>query len=135
MGYISCAAIALYGTKEKVELVDNLLLQRLTPEYDRDLFERLKQVVDTDEERMIVWTFDDIKWYADMDAYKDMLFTWVEEINDATPDHEKNFRLAVDFVRVGESAEDNEEQFSSDSEYALSITRRIELPDNFTWRC
>ena len=135
MGYRSCAAIALYGTKEKVDLVDILLLQRLSPEYDRDLFERVKQVVDTNEERMIVWTFDDIKWYEIMNAYKDMLFGWVEEINDAVPDHEKNFRLAVDFVRVGESSDDNEEQFSNDSEYALSITRRIELPDNFTWRC
>ena len=134
MGYRSCVALLLYGTPEKVDMVDNMLIQRLDPEYDRALFERVKQVRDEEEERTILWTFDDIKWYSELDSYKDAMFSWVHDINEAEPDHERKYKLAVEFVRVGEEYEDNETAYSDFSDCALSISRKIEIPDNFEWR-
>lgn len=142
MGYRSCAAIALYGTPSKVDMVENMLLQKLDPAYDRDLFERARQMQDreikhehsTSTRRTIVWTFDNIKWYEAMDSYKNDLFEWAEEINDAVPAHEKDFHLAVEFVRFGEDDSDIERDGSSDSDYAMYVSRSIELPEGFTWK-
>ena len=134
MGYRSCVALMLYGTPEKVDMVEAMLVQRLDPEYDRALFERLKQVCDEEGERTILWTFDDIKWYSELDSYKDDLFRWVDDINEAVPDHERDYKLAVEFVRVGEEYEDNEVAYSIYADNALEISRKIEIPDNFEWR-
>lgn len=134
MGYRSCVALMLYGTPEKVDMVEAMLVQRLDPEYDRALFERLKQVRDEEGERTILWTFDDIKWYSELDSYKDDLFRWVDDINEAVPDHERDYKLAVEFVRVGEEYEDNEVAYSIYADNALEISRKIEIPDNFEWR-
>ena len=134
MGYRSCVALLLYGTPEKVDMVDNMLIQRLDPEYDRALFERVKQMRDEEGERTILWTFDDIKWYSELDSYKDAMFSWVHDINEAEPDHERDYKLAVEFVRVGEEYEDNEAAYSDFSDCALCISRKIEIPDNFEWR-
>lgn len=134
MGYRSCVALMLYGTPEKVDMVDNMLIQRLDPEYDRALFERLKQMRDEEGERTILWTFDDIKWYSELDSYKDDMFRWVDDINEAVPDQERNFKLAVEFVRVGEEYEDNEVAYSNYANNDLCISRKIEIPNNFEWR-
>ncbi len=135
MGYRSCVAMAVYGTPQKVDMVDALLLQKLDPEYYKDLFERVKQVYNyEDGERCILWTFDDIKWYSDLDTYKDDVFNWVDSMVDEEANHERDWTLAVDFVRMGEENTDNEEQFSELTDYRLSISRRIELPTNFEWR-
>ena len=134
MGYRSCVALLLYGTPDKVDMVEAMLVQRLDPEYDRALFERLKQVRDEEGERTILWTFDDIKWYSDLDSYKDDMFRWVDDINEAEPDHERDYKLAVEFVRVGEEYEDNEAAYSIYADSALCISRKIEIPDNFEWR-
>jgi hypothetical protein len=134
MGYRSCVALLLYGTPDKVDMVDNMLIQRLDPEYDRALFERLKQMRDEEGERTILWTFDDIKWYSDLDSYKDDMFRWVDDINEAAPEQERNFKLAVEFVRIGEEHEDNEVAYSIYADNALNISRKIEIPDNFEWR-
>ena len=142
MGYRSCVALMLYGTPDKVDMVEAMLVQKLNPEYDRALFERVKQMRDEEVEhgkskatqRTILWTFDDIKWYSELDSYKDAMFSWVDDINEAEPDHERNFKLAVEFVRVGEEYEDNEVAYSIYADNALSITRNIEIPDNFEWR-
>ena len=134
MGYRSCVALLLYGTPDKVDMVDNMLIQRLDPEYDRALFERVKQVRDEEGKRTILWTFDDIKWYSELDSYKDDMFRWVDDINEAVPEQERNFKLAVEFVRVGEEYEDNEVAYSIYADNALEITRNIEIPDNFEWR-
>lgn len=134
MGYRSCVALLLYGTPDKVDMVDNMLIQRLDPEYDRALFERVKQMRDEEGERTILWTFNDIKWYSELDSYKDDLFRWVDDINEAEPDHERNFKLAVEFVRIGEEHEDNEVAYSIYADNALDISRRIEIPNNFEWR-
>ena len=135
MGYRSCVAMAVYGTPQKVDIVDALLLQKLDPEYYKDLFERVKQVYNyEDGERCILWTFDDIKWYSDLDTYKDDVFNWVDSMVDEEANHERDWTLAVDFVRMGEENTDNEEQFSELTDYRLSILRRIELPTNFEWR-
>ena len=134
MGYRSCVALLLYGTPEKVDMVEAMLVQKLNPEYDRALFERVKQMRDEEGKRTILWTFDDIKWYSELDSYKDELFRWVDDINEAEPDHERNFKLAVEFVRVGEEYEDNEVAYSNYADNALEISRGIEIPDNFEWR-
>ncbi len=134
MGYRSCVALMLYGTPDKVDMVEAMLLQKLNPEYDRALFERVKQMCDEKGERTILWTFDDIKWYSELDSYKDAMFSWVHDINEAEPDHERNFKLAVEFIRVGEEYEDNEVAYSIYADNALEITRNIEIPDNFEWR-
>ena len=134
MGYRSCVALMLYGTPDKVDMVEAMLVQRLDPEYDRALFERLKQVRDEEGERTILWTFDDIKWYSDLDSYKDDMFRWLDDINEAVPEQERNFKLAVEFVRVGEEYEDNEVAYSIYADNALCISRKIEIPDNFEWR-
>lgn len=134
MGYRSCVALLLYGTPDKVDMVDNMLIQRLDPEYDRALFERLKQMRDEEGKRTILWTFDDIKWYSGLDSYKDDMFRWVDDINEAVPEQERNFKLAVEFVRVGEEYEDNEVAYSIYADNALEITRNIEIPNNFEWR-
>jgi len=135
MGYRSCVAMAVYGTPQKVDMVDALLLQKLDPEYYKDLFERVKQVYNyEDGERCILWTFDDIKWYSELDTYKDDVFNWVDSMVDEEANHERDWTLAVDFVRMGEESTDNEEQFSELTDYRLSISRRIELPTNFEWR-
>jgi hypothetical protein len=142
MGYRSCVALMLYGTPDKVDMVEAMLLQKLNPEYDRALFERVKQMRDEEvdhgkskaTQRTILWTFDDIKWYSELDSYKDDLFRWVDDINEAVPDHERDYKLAVEFVRVGEEYEDNEVAYSIYADNALSITRNIEIPDNFEWR-
>ena len=134
MGYRSCVALMLYGTPEKVDMVEAMLVQRLDPEYDRALFERVKQMRDEKGERTIMWTFDDIKWYSELDSYKDDLFRWVDDINEAVPDHERDYKLAVEFVRVGEEYEDNEVAYSIYADNALCISRKIEIPDNFEWR-
>lgn len=134
MGYRSCVALMLYGTPEKVDIVEAMLVQKLNPEYDRALFERVKQMRDEKGERTILWTFDDIKWYSELDSYKDDLFRWVDDINEAEPDHERDYKLAVEFVRVGEEYEDNEVAYSNYADNALEITRNIEIPDNFEWR-
>lgn len=131
MGYRSDVVLLLYGTPAKVDMVDTLLLQKLDPEYDREMFESCKQVVDTDGERMIMWGFRNVKWYDKADYYKECLFDWVQEINDAAPDHEKDFKLALDFARAGENFDDNEEQQSDDTEYRAYIVRSIEVPDEF----
>ena len=133
MGYRSCVALLLYGTPDKVDMVDNMLIQRLDPEYDRALFERVKQMRDEEGERTILWTFDDIKWYSDLDSYKDDMFRWVDDINEAVPSQERNFKLAVEFVRIGEEHEDNEVAYSIYADNALYISRKIEIPDNFEW--
>jgi len=124
----------LYGTPDKVDMVEAMLLQKLDPEYDRALFERVKQMCDEKGERTILWTFDDIKWYSELDSYKDAMFSWVHDINEAEPDHERDYKLAVEFVRVGEEYEDNEAAYSDFSDCALCISRKIEIPDNFEWR-
>jgi hypothetical protein len=124
----------LYGTPDKVDMVEAMLVQRLDPEYDRALFERVKQMRDEKGERTILWTFDDIKWYSELDSYKDDLFRWVDDINEALPDHERDYKLAVEFVRVGEEYEDNEVAYSNYADNALCISRKIEIPDNFEWR-
>ena len=142
MGYRSCVALMLYGTPDKVDMVEAMLLQKLNPEYDRALFERVKQMRDEEvdhgkskaTQRTILWTFDDIKWYSELDSYKDDLFRWVDDINEALPDHERDYKLAVEFVRVGEEYEDNEVAYSIYADNALEITRNIEIPDNFEWR-
>ena len=142
MGYRSCVALMLYGTPDKVDMVEAMLVQRLDPEYDRALFERVKQMRDEEvdhgkskaTQRTILWTFDDIKWYSELDSYKDDLFRWVDDINEAVPDHERDYKLAVEFVRVGEEYEDNEVAYSIYADNALEITRNIEIPDNFEWR-
>ena len=142
MGYRSCVALMLYGTPEKVDMVEAMLVQRLDPEYDRALFERVKQMRDEEvdhgkskaTQRTILWTFDDIKWYSELDSYKDDLFRWVDDINEAVPDHERDYKLAVEFVRVGEEYEDNEVAYSIYADNALCISRKIEIPDNFEWR-
>ena len=127
--------MAVYGTPQKVDMVDALLLQKLDPEYYKDLFERVKQVYNyEDGERCILWTFDDIKWYSELDTYKDDVFNWVDSMVDEEANHERDWTLAVDFVRMGEESTDNEEQFSELTDYRLSISRRIELPTNFEWR-
>jgi len=132
----------LYGTPDKVDMVEAMLVQKLNPEYDRALFERVKQMRDEEVEhgkskatqRTILWTFDDIKWYSELDSYKDDLFRWVDDINEAEPDHERDYKLAVEFVRVGEEYEDNEVAYSNYADNALCISRKIEIPDNFEWR-
>ena len=134
MGYRSCVALMLYGTPDKVDMVDNMLIQRLDPEYDRALFERLKQMRDEEGKRTILWTFDDIKWYSGLDSYKDDMFRWVDDINEAVPEQERNFKLAVEFVRIGEEHEDNEVAYSIYADNALDISRKIEIPNNFEWR-
>ena len=134
MGYRSCVALMLYGTPDKVDMVEAMLVQKLNPEYDRALFERVKQMRDEEGERTILWTFDDIKWYSELDSYKDDMFRWVDDINEAVPDQERNFKLAVEFVRVGEEYEDNEVAYSIYADNALCISRKIEIPDNFEWR-
>jgi len=134
MGYRSCVALMLYGTPDKVDMVEAMLVQRLDPEYDRALFERVKQMRDEKGERTILWTFDDIKWYSELDSYKDDLFRWVDDINEAVPDHERDYKLAVEFVRVGEEYEDNEAAYSDFANNDLCISRKIEIPDNFEWR-
>lgn len=134
MGYRSCVALLLYGTPDKVDMVEAMLVQRLDPEYDRALFERVKQVRDEEGERTILWTFDDIKWYSELDSYKDDMFRWVDDINEAVPEQERDYKLAVEFVRVGEEYEDNEVAYSIYADNALCISRKIEIPDNFEWR-
>lgn len=142
MGYRSCVAIALYGTPSKVDIVDNLLDQSLDDEFNRGLFESAKQVKDREVKhehsvsklRTIVWTFDDVKWYDELDSYKDKLFYWVEEMNDSEPDHEKDFYLAIEFVRVGENTEDTEEQYSDHANNDMYVSRCIELPNGFEWK-
>lgn len=142
MGYRSCVALALYGTPSKVELVENMFEQGLEPEYDRPLFERVRQVKDQEikythsltKRRTVLWTFDDIKWYGEMDSYKDKLFSLVDEVNDAVPDHERDFYLAVEFVRVGESDDDTERQTSVDADCDMYVSRKIELPNGFEWK-
>ena len=142
MGYRSCVALMLYGTPDKVDMVEAMLLQKLNPEYDRALFERVKQMRDEEvdhgkskaTQRTILWTFDDIKWYSELDSYKDDLFRWVDDINEAVPDHERDYKLAVEFVRVGEEYEDNEVAYSNYANNDLCISRKIEIPDNFEWR-
>jgi len=132
----------LYGTPDKVDMVEAMLLQKLNPEYDRALFERVKQMRDEEvdhgkskaTQRTILWTFDDIKWYSELDSYKDDLFRWVDDINEAVPDHERDYKLAVEFVRVGEEYEDNEAAYSDFANNDLCISRKIEIPDNFEWR-
>lgn len=134
MGYRSCAAIALYGDTKEVDMVDALLLQKLDPEYYQDLWEEQKQVKDNGAVRTILWTFDDIKWYSEMDRYKDNLFHWVESVNEGREDDEAQ-PLCVEFVRFGEESDDTEVQRSMDSEYLLNIQRTIELPSDFQWKC
>jgi hypothetical protein len=134
MGYRSCVALMLYGTPDKVDMVDNMLIQRLDPEYDRALFERVKQMRDEEGERTILWTFDNTKWYSDLDSYKDDMFRWVHDINEAVPDQERDYKLAVEFVRIGEEYEDNEVAYSNFADNALDISRKIEIPNNFEWR-
>ena len=86
MGYRSCVALTVYGTPEKVDMVDAMLLQTLSPEYDQGMFEATKQVQDyEDGERCILWTFDDIKWYSEFDKYKDDVLNWVNQMVDAEP--------------------------------------------------
>ena len=134
MGYRSCVALMLYGTPDKVDMVEAMLVQKLNPEYDRALFERVKQMRDEKGERTILWTFDDTKWYSELDSYKDDLFRWVDDINEAEPDHERDYKLAVEFVRIGEDYEDNELAYSNYANNTLDISRKIEIPDNFEWR-
>jgi len=124
----------LYGTPDKVDMVEAMLVQKLNPEYDRALFERVKQMRDEKGERTILWTFDDTKWYSELDSYKDDLFRWVDDINEAEPDHERDYKLAVEFVRIGEDYEDNELAYSNYANNTLDISRKIEIPDNFEWR-
>ena len=132
MGYRSCAAVVLYGDTKEVDMVDALLLQKLDPEYYRDLWEGQKQVKDNGAVRTILWTFDDIKWYSEMDGYKDNLFHWVESVNEGREDDEAQ-PLCVEFVRFGEESDDTEVERSMDSEYLLQ--RTIDLPSGFQWKC
>lgn len=138
MGYRSEVVIALYGTPDKVDLVDNMLLQKLDPEYDRAVFERVKQVKDEILEsgvrRVVLWTFSWIKWYDKADDYKRALFEWVEQIMGEQPDHERSYTLAVDFIRIGEDFSDSEVEYSDHSDMLLTVARKIDLPNNFNWR-
>ena len=138
MGYRSNVALLLYGTPDKVNLVDSMLLQKLSPEYDRPYFERCKQVKDETLKggvrRFILWTFSDVKWYSEMDEYKDALFDWVYQIMEEQPDHERNYTLAYEFMRLGENDDDNEVAYSDHSDLLLTLVRKIDLPNNFEWR-
>lgn len=139
MGYRSEVALLLYGTPEKVDIVDALLLQKLDPEHDLGMFESTKQVHDemvshggiTVPRRSILWAFHDIKWYGPMDEYRGHVFNWVYEINDVVSDDKKDWSLDVEFVRIGENIEDLEEARSDNCDYLLHISREIVIPNIF----
>lgn len=143
MGYRSCVAMMVYGDPEQVDMVDAMLLQKLDPEYDRALFERVKQVVDEEvgygdapklKQRTILWTFDDIKWYSELQTYQSDVFAWVEQINSGRLDKDERLMLCYEFVRVGEENTDVEEERSMDSDYRIYTRRNIDIPNNFEWR-
>lgn len=136
MGYRSCVALMVYGEPSKVDVVDNLLLQKLDPEYDRDMFERVKQTHEENNVRSVLWTFDDIKWYGNLDNYREAVFSWVDEIMTQKDEagNKDEWWLACDFVRLGEETDDIETHFSYDSEYRLDVHRNINIPTNFEWR-
>lgn len=142
MGYKSCVAMMVYGDPEQVDIVDAMLLQKLNPEYDRDLFERVKQVVDEElkntypilKQRTILWTFDDIKWYSDLQAYQNSVMSWVDDIESERDANDKRLNLCYEFVRVGEENTDVEEERSMNSDYRICARHSIDIPNNFEWR-
>lgn len=137
MGYRSYVAMMVYGDPHSVDMVDNLLLQKLDPEYDRGMFESAKQTRDEDVERKgvkvversILWTFGDIKWYTEMQNYQDFVRSLVEQMTDG----ENGAILAFEFVRIGENHDDVEEERVQD-DYRIGVIRDIALPANFEWR-
>jgi hypothetical protein len=143
MGYRSAVALMVYGEPEQVDMVDNLLLQKLNPEYDRDMFERQKQVIDEEvgwddskpkhKQRTLLWTFDDIKWYSELQGYQSDIFEWVSQIESERED-DSGLALCCEFVRIGEDNTDNEEEYSDNADYRICINRSIALPNNLTWR-
>ena len=144
MGYRSCVGILLYGTPDKVDMVENFLMQSFTEDYDREMFDRCRQIKDKEiqkgevmlPERTILWTFDDIKWYSEMQRHQSNLFEWVEQINSEHKKDENSYhRLEIEFVRFGENNDDAEEEYSDGADYRMYITRSIELPDDLEWKC
>jgi len=143
MGYRSCVALMVYGEPEQVDMVDNLLLQKLNPEYEREMFERQKQVVDEEvgwddskpkyKQRTILWTFDDIKWYSELQAYQSDIFEWVSQIDSERKD-DSGLTLCCEFVRIGEENTDVEEEYSDHADYRLCVSRSISMPNNFKWK-
>ena len=66
--------------------------------------------------------------------FRSNVLNWVDQMVDEEPDHERTWRLAAEFVRVGEENTDVEEEYTINADYRLCVTRRISIPENFEWR-
>lgn len=133
MGYRSCVAMMLYGKPGEVDMVVNMLQAKLDPYYERDLFERnvTSSLTEWNNQtiRTVTWEFNDIKWYSELDNYREAIFSWVDSITEEQepPLADNKVMLACDFVRIGEQNDDVEEHYSQYSDYRLQVVRRITI--------
>lgn len=148
MGYRSCAAILMYGPKQDCEMVINLFMAGGSASLeDRQWFDGKRQEKTNGEgDHFVFWNFDDVKWYSACDEMKDTLFEIVNQINEAKEEeeikteHGSDYKrtidpIAIEFIRMGEEMDDNQWDGSDCNENLLSISRRIEFPENmFEWK-
>lgn len=115
MGYRSQVESIIYGEAEKIDLF--LVKHKIL---DSTVFEHFKddiEIVDRDEQKGIILSGSDWKWY---DEYPDVK-AWMELLPDA-----EAFGLQYEHVRVGEEQGDVEIETSSDPEWVLSTNTTIE---------
>ncbi len=146
MGYRSSVALLLYGNPEQVDMVDNMLTQKLDPEYQQEMFQRVRQVREEPtkirqdngdlletQRKLIMWTWDDIKWYSELTELQEQLFSWVNQINDSRTADDLRDYMCAEFARVGESTDDTQEEYTDHADYLLCVARSIDIPHDFEW--
>jgi hypothetical protein len=136
MGYRSAVAMLMYGEKRECQMVMDLLLQSALPDEDKEFINRHKQEKTQGQTHYVFWSFDNVKWYSELDTVKNHLFNFVDQIEDANDvgDPADRESLAIEFVRIGEDPNDNEREATERNVDWLDIKRVIGYPDKiFSW--
>jgi hypothetical protein len=136
MGYRSAVAILMYGEKRECQMVLDLFMQSTLPDEDKEVFNRHKQEATSGSRHLVFWSFDNVKWYSELDVVKDRLFDFVNHVEDANSagDPADRNALAIEFVRIGEDPNDNEREATERNVDWLDIKRVIGYPEElFDW--
>jgi hypothetical protein len=119
MGYRSQVAVVIYGDHrdpKKYELLKTLMNTAFKDVYTE--FEA--NATWHDSKGVLEFAMEDVKWY---DSYSDVI-----AFNAMLVDIDKIEGFNYEFVRIGENADDIDEQYGGNNcEHTLSVTRKIEV--------
>ena len=119
MGYRSQVAVVIYGDDRDAEKY--ALLKTLMNTTFKDVYTEFEANAEWhDGKRVLEFAMEDVKWY---DGYGD-----VQKFMDMLDQIDKIEGFNYEFVRIGEDANDIDEQYGGNNcEHTLSVTRSIQV--------